>query len=89
MRRYAGYLDAVPIIWLAFVLASYAGLALFPFSPALDGSGRPLPPGPSEAERLVLPLLACLGATAIIRYFAFRRSGPAETPGADSGASDA
>lgn len=59
--------DLVPIIWLVFVLATYALLANSPLVP-----GRGEVPGIAAADRSVLPLLALTGGAAIIRYFVFR-----------------
>ncbi len=66
--------DLVPIMWLMFVLATYALLAN---SPVLPGRGEV--PGLADADRSVAPLLALTGGAAIIRYFV-RRPPPRDPP---------
>ena len=56
--------DLLPIAWLGLVIWAYLGLAAAPYSPA----GEPVPVV-AAADRAVVPLLALLLLTAIIRYF--------------------
>lgn len=81
------WLDLLPLAWLALVLYGYAVLALFPLTSTRDELPPTVPvdlpgglytewPGLPRVEALILPVLAAMGLTAIIRYTCYRDSGP-------------
>ena len=80
-------MEWVPLAWLALVACAYALLALPPW-PASPAEMRAEVPGLAALESAVLPLLAAVLLTGIIRYFRLRSLGAernADTPAPHEG----
>jgi hypothetical protein len=65
----------IPCVWLALVIRAYLALAAVPYGAPTAAQV----PAVEAADRAVVPLLALVTLTAIIRYFR-RRRGPERAP---------